>query len=365
MVTAPVEAGLLNYTSRFRIDHTEGPLAGDVLVDIQSLSKVYLPSPLWLRTLVRTSIASPVMALDDVSFQVRRGEICAVIGPNGAGKSTLFRVLTGLTSPTSGFATVLGLHTTKESTAVRKVVGFMPADERSLWLRHTCRENLLFHARLQGVPEKHVGGRVDEMLELVGLREAADRVGFALSSGMRARLQLARALLHRPSVVILDEPTGSVDPVGSYELLELIKDITAARGLAVLLSSHRVEEIEALHHNVVMLDRGRLVHWGDLDSLRHLWGRPGFRLGFAGEGAAAGAARLLEQLPGVEVVTAEPPLITVTSSIGIGELLESLDGELGAVTSVESTTVPLREILIRVARDGGNSHATPHHELHR
>lgn len=333
-------------------------------MDIQRLSKVYLPSPLWLRTLVRTSITSPVVALEGVSFQVRTGEICAVIGPNGAGKSTLFRVLTGLTSPTSGSATVLGLDATRESTAVRKVVGFMPADERSLWLRHTCRENLLFHARLQGVPERQVGARVDEMLELVGLHDAADRVGFALSSGMRARLQLARALLHRPSVVILDEPTGSVDPVGSYELLELIKNITLTRELAVLISSHRVEEIEALHNNVVMLDRGRLVHWGDLDSLRHLWGRPSFQLSFAEDGAAVGAARLLEQLPGVEVVSMEPPVITVTSSIGIGELLGSLDGELHGLTSVENTTIPLREILVRAAREDAPLEGK-RHELHR
>lgn len=320
-------------------------MSEDVLVDIRSLSKVYAPSPFWLRTLVRSSIDARVVALQDVSFQVRRGEICAVIGPNGAGKSTLFRLLTGLTSPTSGSASVLGFDVTQQSVAVRRVVGFMPADDRSLWLRHTCRENLVFHARLQGIAEADIGDRVEEMLESVGLGQAAHRVGFALSSGMRARLQLARALLHHPSVLILDEPTGSVDPVGSYELLELIKAITLERGLAVLISSHRVEEIEALHHNVVMLDKGQLVHWGDLDSLRYLWEQPHLEIGFDEDESARKAADFLEGLEDVEVLSVEPPTVILSSGIPVGELFGLLDGRIRNITSVTTTRISLREIL--------------------
>lgn len=316
---------------------------------MRQLSKVYVPSPFWLRTLVRTSIKSPVVALEDVSFQVRRGEIVAIIGPNGAGKSTLFRVLTGLTSPTVGSAEVLGFDTTRRSVSVRRVVGFMPADDRSLWLRHTCRENLRFHARLQGIPERSVENRIEEMLETVGLEVAADRVGFALSSGMRARLQLARALLHKPAVLILDEPTGSVDPVGSHQLLELIKELASEQGLAVLISSHRVEEIEALHRNVVMLDRGHLVYWGDLDSLRYLWTRYHFEVEFATEENLIRATDRIRGLPDVEVVSVSPPAVTLRTEMGIGEILAMLDGELRAVTSVRNREISLREILAHTA----------------
>ena len=290
-----------------------------------------------------------MVALQDVSFQVKKGEIVAVIGPNGAGKSTLFRILTGLTSPTQGRAEVLGFDTIRQSLAVRRVVGFTPADDRSLWLRHTCRENLRFHARLQGMPDRSIENRVDEMLETVGLATAADRVGFALSSGMRARLQLARALLHNPSVLILDEPTGSVDPVGSHELLELIKAVTVQRGLAVLISSHRVEEIDSLHENVVMLDRGHLVYWGDLDSLRYLWSGTHLEIVFAGEREAVRVAERMRAVSGVELLIVEPPNVTLTSQMGVGELLALLDGELQAVKTLRDSPISLREILSRAA----------------
>ena len=145
------------------------------LVRVVGVCKVYEPSPMWLRFLLRSAITDPVVALDDVNFEVMPGEICAVVGPNGAGKSTLFRVLTGLTTPTKGSATILGIDVVKESTSIRRMIGFMPSDERTLYLRHTCRENLRFHGRLQGMRLRETLARVDETLEQVGLAHAADR----------------------------------------------------------------------------------------------------------------------------------------------------------------------------------------------
>src|SRR3970040_1759721 len=197
----------------------------DPIVIIDHLRKVYEPYSRGMKLLLRTSVKEPVVAIDDISLEVRPGEVLAVLGPNGADKSTLFRVLTGLTTPTAGHASILGYDATRDSSAVRRLVGFMPAENRTLLLRHTSRENLAFHGRLQGISKRHLSERIDETLEKVGLFDARDRVGFALSSGMLARLMLARAILHEPSVLILDEPTGAVDPIGAYELLRLVQNI--------------------------------------------------------------------------------------------------------------------------------------------
>lgn len=216
---------------------------------------------------------SSVTALDRVTFSIRQGRVCAVIGPNGAGKSTLFRVLTGLTTPSAGRVSVLGMDPAIKGHQVRRDLGFMPAEERSLFLRHTGRENLLFHGRLQGIGESMLKQRIDEVLQIVGLWEGRDRAGFALSSGMRARLMLARAILHEPRVLILDEPTGAIDPIGAHDFLSLIMKITIEQNTATLISSHRLEEIDALRDNVLLLDRGRLVLWGDLNNVKGIAGQ--------------------------------------------------------------------------------------------
>ena len=244
------------------------------IVAIDRLGKVYEPFSGAMRLLLRSSVKEPVVALDDVSLEVYPGEIMAILGPNGAGKSTLFRVLTGLTTPTTGRATIMGRDATRDSAKVRRLIGFMPAQNRTLLLRHSCRENLAFHGRLQGIPEAKLHDRIDETLETVGLYEARDRIGFALSSGMLARLMLARAILHEPTVLILDEPTSAVDPLGAFELISMIQHIATERNLAVLISSHRLDEVEMLNDQVVLLNRGRVVYSGRLPSVTAQARRP-------------------------------------------------------------------------------------------
>lgn len=321
---------------------------GDVVVSIDNLRKVYVPSPLWMSILLRSAISKPVIALDGVSFDVRAGEICAVVGPNGAGKSTMFRILTGLITPTAGQAVVMGHDATTQSAQVRKLVGFMPSEDRTLWLRHTCWENLVFHGRLRGLSSKQLRARVSQVLELVGLTNAVDRAGFALSSGMRARLQLARALLHQPKVLILDEPTGALDPVGAYEFLEIIKQLAAEEDQAVLISSHRLEEIEALEHNIVLLDRGKVVYAGDLESMRSIWDQPRVEITFADAESAQGAASLVAGLADVEVLAVDGLSVTFSTSANMGRLLSMLNGRLSQVTSVKESRVPLRELLTAI-----------------
>ena len=239
-----------------------------LVVEAHQLSKVYEPTPKWMRLLARSYTKESVVALRDVTLTVAAGQILVVIGPNGAGKSTLFRILTGLTTPSTGRATILGMDPETQAHRIRRLLGFMPAEDRTLILRLTCRENLRFHGRLQGLSEKTLLDKIDSILEVVGLLGAGDWIAFALSSGMRARLMLARAMLHEPQVLILDEPTGSIDPIGAHDFLQLIREVTAKRGIATLISSHRLEEIEALRENVLLLDRGSVIHKGNLNETR-------------------------------------------------------------------------------------------------
>lgn len=327
---------------------------GAPVVEVRELTKVYRPFPPWLRIMIRSQVRSPVVALDRVTFRVEAGEICGVIGPNGAGKSTLFRVLTGLTTPTSGSASVFGNDVVDRSPEVRRRIGFVPADDRSLMLRQTCATNLAFHGRLRGMSEESLRVRIDETLELVGLSRVRDRVGFALSAGMRARLQLARAILHEPELLILDEPTASVDPVSSHDMLRLLRTYAAERRVAVLVSSHRVEEIEALHDNVVLLDRGRLLHCGDLGGLRDLWERPMLQIEFEGNEGARAAGGLLTGRPGVESVERHGRLLTIQAHVRTGRILQMLDGKLPGVVAVREVRMPLRQLIALVTHQAGS-----------
>lgn len=328
-------------------DAAKNAIRDDFVVDVRNLSKVYEPLPLWMKVMLRSSISSPVTALDDVSFRVARGEICAIVGPNGAGKSTLFRILTGLTTSTAGVALIDGLDSARHATAVRRIVGFAPADDRSLYLRHSCRENLMFHGRLQGIGRKELSKRTTEVLELVGLERVGNRVGFALSAGMRARLQVARAMLHRPSVLILDEPTGAVDPMGSQELLEIIVGVVREEGLAVLLSSHRLEEIEVLHDHVLLLDGGKAVYYGDLDSLRKVWQQPLTEVTFRTQEAAHAGFEVLKQHEADVSWRTDESLIVGTGA-GAGAILTMLAGQLNEITGVREVRLGTRELLAEV-----------------
>ena len=155
------------------------------VVRVEGLTKTYVPAPRWMRLLVRTPIKEPIYALNDVTFDLFGGEILAVVGPNGAGKSTLFRLLVGLTTPTSGLGLVFGHDISRSESTTRRLIGFTAADDRTLFLRQTVEENLKFHGRLHGMPDDVIARRITEVLEQVGLEEARERSGFAMSAGMR------------------------------------------------------------------------------------------------------------------------------------------------------------------------------------
>jgi ABC-2 type transport system ATP-binding protein len=326
---------------------------GDDVIVLSQLEKLYEPTPRWMRVFSRSHLTEPVRALDGVDLVVRAGEICAIVGPNGAGKTTMFRILVGLTTATGGHGSVLGLDVGRDSEHVRQVVGWMPSEDRSLLMRATAKENLQLHGRLQGMRRQDLAERIPHVLETVNLTPQTESVVAGLSAGMRARLRLARALLPGPRALILDEPTGAVDPIAAHGLLTLIMDLVKQERLAVLISSHRLEEIEALQSNALLLDQGKVKYAGDLDSLRREWDRPELEFVLADPyDAHAVGDILLANGVGVTVDGA-----TVRARLGVehrvGTVLATLGPLTASIRHVREIPMPLRDLIAQVYKREG------------
>lgn len=321
----------------------------DVIV-LEGLTKLYEPTPRWMRPMARSHIKEPVLALDGIDLRVGAGEICAIVGPNGAGKTSMFRILVGLTTASSGRGSVLGLDVGRDSERIRQVVGWMPSEDRSLLMRATCRENLQLHGRLQGMDRRRLAERIGVVLEQVNLVPQIDTLVASLSAGMKARLRLARALLPEPRALILDEPTGAVDPIAAHGLLNLIMELVERQRLAVLISSHRLEEIEALQSYALLMERGRVKYSGDLQSLRDQWEVPRLEMVFR-DGAAAqhASAELVAQ--GLEItLDGTSVLCRVPSRGGVGAVLAGLGPLATAIQHVRDIPMPLRDLIAEVYR---------------
>ena len=206
------------------------------------------------------------VAVDTLSFHVDRGEIYGLLGPNGAGKTTTILMLLGLSEPSSGEARVLGLDPARDPLEVKRWVGYMP-DSVGFYGRLSGRENLEYTARLSGIADDVGAQRIEDLLTQVRLTDAADQPADTYSRGMLQRLGVADALVKDPSVLILDEPTASIDPAGVADLLDLIRGLVADRGLAVLLSSHLLAQVEQLCDRVGIFSRGHLIAEGTVAEL--------------------------------------------------------------------------------------------------
>jgi len=204
------------------------------------------------------------IALDGISFHAESGEIVGFLGPNGAGKTTTMRVLTGYMPPTEGTARIAGFDVLTDSLAVRERVGYLPETVR-LYREMTVRGYLKFMGQLRGVDR--LGARIDEVLDLVGLRERARRLISSLSKGMQQRLGLAQAILHDPPVLILDEPTIGLDPDGTNRMLDLIRGLSRERRMTIFFSSHLLEQVQRISDRIGIMIRGKLVAAGPLAEL--------------------------------------------------------------------------------------------------
>lgn len=210
-------------------------------------------------------------AVNDVSLHIQKGRIYGFLGPNGAGKSTTMKILLGLTAPTKGSFTIDGKHFPEDRLAILKEIGSF-IESPSFYANLTGRENLDIIRRILDLPEN----AVDDALELVGLTAFGDRLAKKYSLGMKQRLGLAEALIGRPPILILDEPTNGLDPSGIHEIRNLIKALPALYDCTVLISSHMLSEIELIADDIGILNHGQLLFEGELNELRQYAMNRGF-----------------------------------------------------------------------------------------
>jgi ABC-2 type transport system ATP-binding protein len=272
-----------------------------------------------------------LVAVDNLDLEVQAGEIFGLLGQNGAGKTTTILMLLGLAEPSAGVARVLGLDPARDPLGVKRRVGYLP-DNVGFYDGLTGRENLRYTARLNGLKGDDAESRIDGVLDQVGMSGRADDKVEQYSRGMLQRLGIADALLKDPAVLILDEPTTAIDPIGVVEILDLLRGLVRERGLAVLLSSHLLAQVQSVCDRVGIFAAGRLIGVGTVPELARQFGDEGshIEVGFEGldDAGVAGTARVLAAIQGVADVrlptTPRAPFSVIVQGDETGPVREAI-----------------------------------------
>jgi ABC-2 type transport system ATP-binding protein len=252
----------------------------DVIIEAEGLRKVFRTKrrlgrrPPGELLPFRRSRIEPLKAVDGVSLEVRRGQIVGLLGPNGAGKTTLIKMLCGLLVPDGGRGKVLGYDIRREASEIRSSVSLVaPTADVGTDNNLTVRQNLEFWASVYGIPRREQGDRIDQLLNLVELKEVEGFWPMRISAGMRQRLAIARSLLAKNELVFLDEPTVKLDPDGARRVREFIGYINRNRCVTVILTTHLMYEAEELCSHILVLDKGKIVAQGSPTALKKLVGK--------------------------------------------------------------------------------------------
>lgn len=243
-------------------------------IDVDQLSKRFIRPLPRVRRLLKRRGPDVVQALDGVSLQVHAGEIFGLVGRNGQGKTTLIKSTCGLIEPTAGQVRVFGYDSVRELREVKRRVGLVSADERSFYYRLTGSQNLAFFGRLHGLGERVLAERIDQLSETFELTPVLDRAFQEYSSGNKQRLAIVRALLPDPPLLLLDEPTRSLDPISAEGLRRALRHwARLGQQKTVLITTHNLAEVEQLCERVAILSRGRVIECARLDELRLKYAR--------------------------------------------------------------------------------------------
>jgi ABC-2 type transport system ATP-binding protein len=306
------------------------------IIEVRDLVKVY---------------GGETRALDGITFNVSPGEVFGFLGPNGAGKTTTIRILATLLLASAGTARVAGFDVTADPHEVRKRLG-VAMQTPSLDAFSTGRETLELAGRLQRMPAAEVRRRSDELLELMGLGSVASKLTGTYSGGMKRRLDLASALVHRPEVLILDEPTEGLDPQSRTALWEELENISAA-GTTMLLTTHYMEEADRLSSRLAIIDNGQIVVEGAPAELKRGVGADAVLLQLEspdGDGQLAEVRRLLEGLVAADGVARHPAGIALAvpnASAAIPELLRRLDRNGLPIAGLQMTQPSLDDVFLK------------------
>jgi ABC-2 type transport system ATP-binding protein len=307
----------------------------EVAIEASELCKTYPPG---------------VTALDGVSLSVTAGTIFGLLGPNGAGKSTTVRVLSSLSTPDSGSARVAGIDVLAEPARVRHAIGVV-GQKHGSDPEATGRENMILQGNFYGIAGRELSRRVAESLEGFGLADAADRTVKTYSGGMARRLDIAMGLLHRPQVLFLDEPTTGLDPEARVELWREVERLAAEELMTILLTTHYMEEADALASRVAIIDRGRVVVSGTPEELKSDLKGDTIQVELA-DLSAAGARAALERVAEVDEVELDGRVLRARArdgSAAIPAVLAALDAHGITVTSVTLARPSLDEVYLRHA----------------
>jgi ABC-2 type transport system ATP-binding protein len=287
-------------------------------------------------------------AMDGVSLEVNEGEIHAVVGPNGAGKTTLMRILTTQIQPTSGHARVLGYDVRSGGGAVRKLISYVP-QEFSVWTDITGYENLLFYSKIYGIPSDKRHRIISDALELMGLSEASGRLVRTYSGGMIRRLEIAAALMVKPRVIFLDEPTIGLDPRAREVVWEKLLEYQKEYRVTVLFNTHYMDEAERYAEKVTFLNRGRVIAEGTPQELVKLLGGETLKVWIEGESVRA--SQILSSIDGIQVLSAtsnQLVILTPDSSVMLPRIVQTLSKWGIEVRSTTVSRPTLEDVFIKL-----------------
>ncbi len=316
------------------------------MIEVENLTRVFRiykkPPGFWagVRGLFHREFEE-LAAAKDISFSIREGEFVGFLGPNGAGKTTTLKMLAGLIHPTSGHARVAGYEPGKRENDYRRIFALVLGQKNQLWWDLPAQESFLLLRHIYGIPAAQFQATLDELVDLLGVREKLRTMVRELSLGERMKMELIAALLHRPKVLFLDEPTIGLDVISQRAVRNFLRDYNRRYRTTILLTSHYMADIQELCDRVIVIDKGRKIYDGDLDLLQSAGGRKKivrFRpveLPFSGIDQFAAYAPQATEDGEIILHVPNPEIVVVT-----GRILAA-----GAVADIAISDVPLEDII--------------------
>jgi ABC-2 type transport system ATP-binding protein len=302
-----------------------------------------------------TKVFGKFTAVDNISFEVKKGEIFGLLGPNGAGKSTTLRILSTLARPTSGTATIGGYDVVKDDNKVREMLGIV-SEKMIIYDRLTAKENLWFFGCLFGIPKDKLHKRIDELLELVNLTAFKDKQVGTFSTGMRQRMNVIRALLNEPQVLFLDEPTLGLDPQSSVEIRDFVKKLNKDLGTTIIITTHMMIDADILCDRIAIVDHGKIIALDTSVNLKKATlGANTLVIKLEVSNLTGDMIAKIRSIPCVDAVTQEEPTkirITVHGEEAFDTILDSVRSMHGKISSMENLQPTLEDVFL---------HMTGHH----
>jgi ABC-2 type transport system ATP-binding protein len=322
------------------------------MIEVQELTKIYRVHQKGegllgaLRGLFRREYKE-VRAVQEVSFSIAPGEIVAFLGPNGAGKTTTLKMLSGLIYPTAGSARVLGFVPWEREDAFRRQFALIMGQKNQLWWDLPAADSFQLHREIYSLPKPDFTQTLGELVELFGVKDLVRQPVRELSLGERMRMELIAALLHRPRLLLLDEPTIGLDVVAQVTIQRCLREYNSSRGVTMLLTSHYMRDVEALCARVLIINHGRMIYDGPLAGITEQFGRSKIvRLQFAGGPAPGDLHRF------GEVTRRDGPVADLKVERGrIAEVLAAIL-ERYAVADMSVQDPPLDQVIARVFQEG-------------